>query len=139
MQGPPSLGARGTRASDPTGRQARFPFTKHKYWITGTRAMIGNDRNPPSTTCPFFAGDPLTRRACRQGAALTPPGGGAGHNWRGGGTTGDERIGGNHLLDRRTYCPIYHHSLGQSAKCVPYHCRRAHTWQFSSRRISVKN
>ncbi len=60
-----SLVGRGTRASDPTGRQAKFPFTKHEYWITGTRATIGNDRNPPSMAHPFFAGDPSTCRACQ--------------------------------------------------------------------------
>jgi hypothetical protein len=83
----------------------------------------------------------IPRRAgrARRRAALTPRGGGAGHDGRGGGTMGDERIGDNHLLNRRTYCPIYCHSLGQSAVCIPYRRLRAHTWQFSSRRISVKN
>jgi hypothetical protein len=83
----------------------------------------------------------IPRRAgrARRRAASTPCGGGAGHDGRGGGMTGDERIGDNHLLDCRTYRPIYRHSLGRSAVCVPYHRCRAHTWQFSSRRISVKN
>ncbi len=99
-------------------------------------AMIGT---PHRQLVCSLRGIPQHPGHARRRTTLTLRGGGAGHDRRGGGTTGDERIGDNHLLDRRTYRPIYCHSLGRSAVCVPYHRRWAHTWQFSSRRIWVKN
>jgi len=135
MRGPPSLGEERVRPILPGARQGfHLPSTSIRSQGCGQQLAT-----PRRWLVRSSRGIPRRARRARRRAALTPRGGGAGRNGRGGGTMGDERIGDNHLLDRRTYHPIYCHLLGRSAVCIPYRCRWAHTWQFSLRRISVKS
>jgi hypothetical protein len=138
MLGPPLLGEERVRPIPPGARRdSHLPSTSIGSQGRGRRlAMIGT---PRQWLVHSSRGIPQRAGRARRRAALTPRGGGAGHDGRGRGTMGDERIGDNHLLDRRTYHPIYRHSLGRSAVYVLYHRCQAHTWQFSLRRISVKN
>jgi hypothetical protein len=138
MQGPPLLGEECVRPISPGARQGSH-LPSMSIGSQGCGRRLATIETPRQRLIRSSRGIPQRAGHARRHATLTPHGGGAGHNGRGGGTMGDERIGNNHLLNCRTYHPIYCHSLGRSAICIPYHCRWAHTWQFSLRRISVKN
>jgi hypothetical protein len=94
MHGPPSLEEERVRPILlGTRRGSHLPSMSIGSQGRGQRlAMIGT---PRQRLVRSLQGIPQRAGHARRRAALTPRGGGAGHDGRGGGTTGDERINDN--------------------------------------------